>query len=337
MKRSLGLALVLVAFFAGCTGGKRVPAIGPGSEIVVLSSGRARALGTAVAEILCREIRVVQFEPNFTTVDDELRELDFYKTRKLLFVVGEPDDPDLQKVLRRASGTRTRTRFPGLWVEREPFSAGQVLFILTGPLDAVSDELIRNQDALTEIVEETAIELQAENLYRGGEERAARKAMLARWGWGVRLPPEWVVDDRHAEHRFVRVWHDAPVMQMFVSWEDGRAERSPEEWMAHRHDLVRDYYDGDEVVTEWSLSGAGPTPFSREGVRLMGLWENDRYVIGGPFRAWAFYCPEDDRTYLVDYSVYAPDRPKLPLLRVLEAVGRTFRCGCVPDPDGTGP
>jgi hypothetical protein len=211
------------------------------------------------------------------------------------------------------------------------------MFILTGPPDAVADQLIRDQDTLSAVVEETAVRLQEENLFRAGEAPPARESMRERWGWGVRLPPEWVVDDRYADQRFVRVWHDAPVMQMFVSWEEGRVQRTPEEWLMRRHQLVRDFYDGDEVVGGWSLSGTGSTPFGPTGTHLKGLWENDRYVIGGPFRAWAFHCAEDDRTYLVDYSVYAPDRPKLPLLRVLEAVGRTFRCACVTGPDGGRP
>lgn len=337
MTRALVLALVMAAALGGCTGGKRIPAIGPGSEIVVLSSGRCRSLGTAVAEILSREIRVVQFEPNFTTVDDDLSEFLFYKTRKLLFVIGEPDDKELKKVLRRATGTRTRTAFPGLWVEKEPFSAGQVMFILTGPVDALTDELVRSQDELTSVVEDTAIRLLEQNIYRGGEEKGARESMLARWGWGVRLPPDWVIDDQYADRQFVRLWHDAPVMQLFVSWEDGKVERTPDEWLKRRDRLVHDYYQGDEVVRPWSVTSTGTTPFGPPGVHLKGLWENDKYVIGGPFRSWAFWCPEDDRTYLIDYSVYAPDRPKLPLLRVLEAVGRTFRCGCVTGPDETGP
>lgn len=334
MRRTFPLALVAVAFLAGCSG-KTIPAVGPGSEIVVLSAGRTRALGTTISEILSREIRVVQFEPNFSTVDADLSDLSFYKTRKLLFIVGEPGDEALEKVLHSATGIRTRTKFPGLFVEKDPFSAGQLLFILTGPVDALTDELVRSQDDLTDVVEENAVELLEENTFREGEQKGAREKMLARWGWGVRLPGEWVVDSTWADRKFVRVWHDAPVMQLFVSWEDGDVKRTPEEWMQRRDQLVRDYYQGDEVVKSWSLANEGPTPFVPEGVHLKGLWENDLYVIGGPFRSWAFWCPEDNRTYLVDYSVYAPDRTKLPLLRVLEAVGRTFRCGCVKGTGGT--
>jgi hypothetical protein len=255
----------------------------------------------------------------------------------MLFLVGEPDDREIRKALRRATGTRTRTSFPGLWIETEPYSAGQIMFILTGPIDALTEALLTRQDELLRIVEDATVTLLATNLYRAGEVEGARDRMLARWGWGVRLPPDWVVDDRFAAQRFVRVWHDAPVEQLFVSWEDGLVERTPEEWLARRDELVREFYDGDEVVFDWCVTSTGPTPFSAQGVTLKGLWENDRYVIGGPFRSWAFHCPEDDRTYLVDYCVYAPDRPKRPLLRVLEAVGRTFRCGCVPPaPTGKG-
>jgi len=332
MFRPIVVAFLTLGLVSGCSGGKRIPAVGPGWEIVILTPPSAGSLGAAVAGILSREVRVVHFEPTFVTEEADLKEFSFYRTRKLLFVVGDSDDEEVQKVLRRATGTRTRTSFPGLWIEKDPFSAGQLMFILTGPPASLAEALTARQDELLHIVDEAAVELIVTNLYRTGEMEGARQRMLQRWGWGVRVPAEWMIDDRFAGENFVRVWRDAPVAQLFVSWEAGHVERSPEEWLKRRDELVRRFYDGDEVVFSWSETKAGKSPFGPDGVKLEGLWENDRYVIGGPFRSWAFYCPQDDRTYLVDDSVYAPDRSKQGLLRTLEAVGRTFRCGCVRGP-----
>jgi hypothetical protein len=317
---------------AGCGGGKRMPAVGSGSEIVVLSSEPSRALRGRVAEILSREVQLVQAEPTFDVVEADLAEVSLYETRKLLFAVGTSGDGGVAKLLRGTADVPTRSRVPGLWIVTEPFSAGQVLFVLSGELDALHGVLGERDDEILAVVEEAAVTLALTNLYRAGEIPGARDDMLATWGWGIRVPPEWQVDRAHARERFVRVWHDAPVAQLFVAWEEGRVERTPLEWIAFRGALVARFYDGDAVVADRSEAGPAVTPWGGDGVHLSGLWENEKWVIGGPYRSWAFWCPEDDRTYLVDICAYAPDRPKRPLLRTLEAVARTFRCGCVPAP-----
>jgi hypothetical protein len=327
-----GTLVAIALAFSGCSEGKRIPAVGPGYEIVVLASSESVALGQSVERILSREIVLVREEPTFEVVLDRLEEFSFYKTRKLLFAVGAPESKQLKKLLRRATGTKARTSFPGLWIVTEPFSAGQILFVLSGPPGALIENLEKRADSLLEIVEEAATTLLLTNLFRAGEKPGAREDMIRRWGWGVRLHPDWVVDDRFASQRFVRVWRDAPVAQLFVSWEEGKVDRSPVGWLVRRNDLGARFYDGDTVVYERSSSEQSSTPFEIEGLLMKGVWENEKYVIGGPFKSWAFYCLEDDRTYLVDLSVYAPDRSKRPLERTLEAVARTFRCGCVPKP-----
>ena len=87
----------------------------------------------------------------------------------------------------------------------------------------------------------------------------ARKAMRSRWGWGVRVPPEWVIDDRFASENFVRVWRDAPVAQLFVAWEKGNKKREPKGWLIRRNELVRRFYEEDEVVFEGRHCGPEPT------------------------------------------------------------------------------
>jgi Domain of unknown function (DUF4837) len=331
------LALVLLAG-PGCSGGKRIPAVGPAHEIVVLAPKGMKVLSDEVAKVLGAEVVTVRHEPRFDIVQDVLEDYRYYKTRKLLLAVGPRSDKSFRKLLDRATGKRTATSYPGLWIETDPFAVDQVLFWLAGDPQQIVRTLRTRGDELIDVVENATEQLIVRSLYSVGEQPRARATLRDRYGWGVRLPPDWTVEDRSsADTKFVRIWHDAPVEQMFVSWEDGNVKRTPDEWLERRHELVWYHYDRDQVVFDHSQAKAGPTPFGRDGVELTGLWENNQVTIGGPFEAWAFYCEVDSRTYLVDLSVYAPDRPKLPLQRVLRAVARTFRCGCSAPPSASAP
>ena len=331
MKVPLAMMLTTLCALTGCSDGKRIPAVGPGYEIIVFSTEKSRALGDRVARVLSREVLYLRREPLFQTVSESYADVSFYRTRKILFAVGTPEDEPLRALLRQAGGEPVHTAFPGLWIVTEPFSAGQILLVYSGEGAVLLSQLQEEEDAFVERVEEAACTLLHTNLFRAGATAGARRAMVERWGWGVRLASDWVVDDRYAEESFVRIWRDAPVCQMFVSWEEGRVDRTPQEWLARRSLLVDRFYEGDQVVEGRSVASHGKMPGAPDGVRLEGLWENDRYVIGGPFESWSFWCAEDDRTYLVDLCVYAPDRDKRPLMRTLEAVAQSFQCGCVPE------
>ena len=327
----LAALLAVAGVLSGCDG-KQVPAIGPAFEIVVMAPEGKKVLATEVASVLGAEIDVLRMENRYLIDQDILEDFGLYTTRKLLFVIAEPEDEPLQKFLRRASGEQSPTTFPGLWIETEPFAAGQTAFLLTGEAQQMVRNVRERSEELIAIVEDATTKLILSTIMRPGEVQNARNDLRGRYGWGVRLPLEWTVEDRSSDtNRFVRIWRDAPVAQMFVSWEDGEVTRTPEEWLERRHELTWVHYDQDEVVWERSTGAAGQTPHGWDGTLLRGIWRNDKYVIGGPFESWTFYCPDDDRTYLVDLSVYAPDRDKLPLLRVLRSVARTFRCGCPRD------
>ena len=341
MRRKLSRLVAVAALLSvagGCSKGKIIPAVGPSYEIVVLSPPAHRELGKAVSDVLSREIHLVQWEPTFVVIDDVLDDDPFYRSRKMLFAVAPAGDEALRKIMKRAGGTKVPSEFPGLWIVRDPFASGQVLFVLTGEKSALEQVIAERSDELLAVAEDVATTLLMTNVFRGGEQEGARDRMLRLWGWGMRLPPDWKVDSRFAADGFVRIWRDAPVEQIFVAWEKGETKRSPADWLFRRDELTGLYYQGDLVTRDSTRTKAetGDTPFGPTGVALSGVWENEIYVIGGPFVSWIFHCAADDRTYFIDLSVYAPDRDKRPLLRNLEAVARTFRCACVPEP-GSGP
>ena len=107
----LALAAALAALpVAGCGEGKRIPAVGPGYEIVILAPAGLGDLGVRVDRILSAPIVTVREEPTFQTSVDRLEDYGFYRTRKLVFAVSAPGEESMRKLLRRATGARERTR-----------------------------------------------------------------------------------------------------------------------------------------------------------------------------------------------------------------------------------
>ena len=58
---------------------------------------------------------------------------------------------------------------------------------------------------------------------------------------------------------------------------------------------------------------------------MRGLWRMNLFVQGGPFIAYAFHEPTQERLYLMYGFVLAPGKDKREFVRQLEAMARTFR------------
>ncbi|MEO1629535.1 MAG: DUF4837 family protein, partial [Bacteroidota bacterium] len=62
-----------------------------------------------------------------------------------------------------------------------------------------------------------------------------------------------------------------------------------------------------------------------EALEVRGLWRMNLFVQGGPFIAYAFHEPTQERLYLMYGFVLAPGKDKREFVRQLEAMARTFR------------
>lgn len=57
---------------------------------------------------------------------------------------------------------------------------------------------------------------------------------------------------------------------------------------------------------------------------IRGLWRMEGYFMGGPFYAMSFYNPENQRQYMVEGYVFAPQFDKRPLVREVEAIVKSI-------------
>ncbi|MEL7363133.1 MAG: DUF4837 family protein [Bacteroidota bacterium] len=93
--------------------------------------------------------------------------------------------------------------------------------------------------------------------------------------------------------------------------------------------------DSAYVFTEprISVDVAETTIGGNEALEVRGLWRMNLFVQGGPFIAYAFHEPTQERLYLMYGFVLAPGKDKREFVRQLEAMARTFRTA---DPSATG-
>ncbi|MBM3320977.1 MAG: DUF4837 family protein [Candidatus Eisenbacteria bacterium] len=166
-------------------------------------------------------------------------------------------------------------------------------------------------------------------LFRG-ENLTLARTIHERFGWTIQMPAPFEESAEHVDAGFFSMKMDRPGRLLFVYWADG-CENLPDtsRVVALRDSLGMLYYDEDYVERSRTTAFMG-TFQGRPAVRVHGLWQNEKYTIGGPFRSIAFRDENRGRLYLLDYAVYAPGIAKKYYLWELESVIETFRTGSPP-------
>jgi hypothetical protein len=144
------------------------------------------------------------------------------------------------------------------------------------------------------------------------------------YGFEIGIPKGYKVGE-DAEANVVRLYrqlHGEPVRFALLHWMPASAApETPEELLDLRDELTSFYHDGDFANRDRSTASWGHFRDKRAMV-LDGIWENKKYVIGGPFHSFGFVS--GDRFFLLDGSVFNPPGKKLPYMREVMAVVRTF-------------
>ena len=87
------------------------------------------------------------------------------------------------------------------------------------------------------------------------------------------------------------------------------------EYLSQAFYTLRKITDTPEKVVDFN---------SRYAIRLDGVWQNEKHVMGGPFRSYGFYDENDGRLYMIDLAVYAPGERKYQYIRQLDGIASTF-------------
>ncbi len=149
------------------------------------------------------------------------------------------------------------------------------------------------------------LELAERLAYYAGHRKDISKEIAERWGVRLDVPEGWAYIKGLQRDDFFAMAKHNPDRFFFVWRSEGARNPSLEEVLDLRDSLTALYYEGDYALRDEVF--VEPDTFAgHPALAVWGLWQNDKKVIGGPFKCFAFNS--GGRFYLVDMAVFAPER-----------------------------
>ena len=330
MRRLLALVVMLCCIPA-CQE-QMIAAFGSNSGITIVTTSRCEEIARDLAASLEREIVTVQYERAYDITLITTGDLKNHDSRKNIILIDylEPPSKVSRNILDLSAGRREDVRSGGanIFHREDRWAKGQVVVGIAAPTEAGLSEFVtgRSEDIFRYVGAVVQARLNR-SLFEAGEQPLVTERLADTYGWSLRLPPRYEVDEKFAAERVTKILNDQPARMISVYWEDGDWSDMEATCLDRKKMLAWKYWDEDEIVED-ALVVSRTTFLGNPAVNLTGTWENKKYVIGGTFTSYCFTCPECGRNYFVDASVFAPGLDTLPLMRELEAILVTFRCTC---------
>lgn len=221
--------------------------------------------------------------------------------------------------------TRIRNDRHGYYYQEDVYAQGQALVVVVGKSIAdLRNRLKVNQDQIFNFVERKMFERQTAFVYRSGEQFDMAEGYFDQYGYYLRMMHDFVEIENSPKKKLVWVGRDHPYRWLTVSWE---TPNDTTQLNIQLEKLLRDTF-GKRIATiklnEDYLQSEEMWFKQYSAVKYDGLWESTEDVKGGPFIAYGFYEPIKDRMYLITGIIHAPNREKIPYIRQMETIIRTF-------------
>lgn len=331
------ILVLLCGFMGWCGCMLKSEAVGSNHEVVVVvSSSTWDHVEDVVRSIFGQKIYTPQEEMIFTLRVVQPDEFDFYKKFRNVLILAPLNDQDEGGVLINSlvSGEVKAQIHSGeayMFLKRDVWGRGQTIMILSGPDESsLVDHLLENGEEIFRVQESALNEKVEAWLYEKAEQTKLREKLYQTYGWSIRVPREYYLDQERPEDRFIFLRRTVPDRWLFVYWEEVEGPESlTEEWcLTRRAQIGTTFYRGDSVVEEY-MQIDRVMFLDWDALCVKGLWQNRSaqagYAAGGPFRSYCFYDAKTKRLYMVDIAVFAPGMSKEPYLRQLDIMAHTFR------------
>lgn len=271
-----------------------------------------------------RPFRITPVDPDVESGWGQLRRF------RQLVLVGSTDTPWMEDALGKVSGPVPAA--PALLELENVWARGQRVWILLVPDDDPGQAVTDLAGTILETMDAQFREFVRTRQFVSGRDTLLADSLATNVGFSMTLPNVYRYTVEDSVFRF-RNDNPSPrelIREIAVTWIEPAPAEDPtqEELEAWRMGLAAEYYvDPQEldltVVTFEPISVNGI-----QGVEFQSAWRSlpDAWPAGGPFMVRALRCPEQDRMYLMDGWVYAPEREKYEYVLQLQNILNTFRC-----------
>jgi len=330
-----GLSLLAILIFSfGCQ--LKPITIGSNNKVLVLADSTLWGhIEQDVRNAVEKEVYTPQLEKIFTIILREPGKFGDLKRFPHLLFIGTLNQKGttkdiLEGMLDETARRKIEQDSSFIFRRRDAWSKGQLLVVLVSKdLETLKGHLQKDKDLIFKLFDDHANEIVMQQMYRLNEQKDIEKQLMQEHGWSVRVQHDFFVAIDSSEARFVWLRRMGPQREFFVYWEpvDDPSKLSKEWMMQKRDSLSKVYFEGDYIFQDSSIKVKSKTiDFNgRYAIQLDGVWQNEKNIVGGPFRSFGFYNKSDGRLYLVDCSIVAPGERKWPYMRQVEAMARTFK------------
>ena len=315
-----------------CNDRDRLPlTVGDVNSIIVTASPELWAeVEPALLTALERRVFTVRDERTFKVTYQAADEDAWYRLRllKQQLVIGTPEDPWIA---------------PGLARLDEPISPPQVLqvadvwareqLVTMVVLPAGTDAAETVRGLLPQLAEQFDSQYRdwvLARMFTTGPDTALARSLREDHRFSLIVPSVYRYRTLDGIHVFRNDNPDPSelIRQFAVAWTSPAVELDADALLEWRARIVDQYYDYPQFVNlnrtieSRGLLGGNPV------YGVQAVWENppDAYPAAGPFITRSVTCADQDRTYLIDAWLYAPDREKYEYMIQLEQIFGSFQC-----------
>ena len=288
----------------------------------------------ALDRIEASEVFTVREERAFRVMYQDPYEEPWLRVRllKQQLVIGTPSDPWVASVLEEVG---EGPEGPRIVQVRDLWSRGQLvtaLILPEGVETAAAAAMVRQSiPELREIFDSQYREWVIARMFVTGPDSALAQTLREEHGFSLLLPEVYEYERNDAVHIFL---NDNPtpkelIRQFAVTWRSSVPEViTMEELLEWRSRIVEEYYDFPQVVNTDHLIEGWKEVGGRQVYTVQAIWQNPPGTspAAGPFITWAVACPRQQRTYLIDAWLYAPEKDKYEYMIQLGEILNSFRC-----------
>lgn len=331
--RSLLLGLFAGALLSSGCETKSPVSYGAANSLIVVAPERLwEAVRDTVMTALEPTIRTVRDERTFevthvTPVDTAWLELRRFKQ---VILLGYEGDRWIASALNEGGGVPER--LPAIVEAGEVWARDQAVTVVLLPRGSGLEAVRSIVPGLHELLDTRYREYVRQRMYTSGVDRGLRRELMRTAGFGLTLPDVY----RHEEpggtvHIFRNHYATGSTelrRAILVDWRPIADDVGPRDLVRWRDSMSSVYGFEQNVTSELpdvrELSGPGAG-----ALEVRGAWETPEgeWPAAGPFIARAVRCPDQDRLYLIDAWLYAPNESKYEYVLQLETILNSFTCG----------
>lgn len=318
------VSLLLLLFLVACSEDVYYAAGKEDEVFVVADSGVWKELKNLIKESLYKDVRIVHEKPIFTVKYVEPQNFRLKQKRKNLLLIGsvtsDRTSEFIRNILPSDALSKIESQGAGIFLAENFYAEGQIVIVIGAKdMTSLKDILKKKQDTLFKIFQGKIKErIKAKTLQQLNERLSKR--MRNQYGWSLKLPRQYLVS-RDLD-RFVRFIRRHPDRFISVYWEF-TDNFDAQYCLDERKIIAKIYYRGDQIDTRRTKI-EGFKFRGRDIFVISGVWQNEQYVMGGPFLTYCIYEPKKKTAYFVDGLIFAPGKNKWVYLCELEAIIESF-------------